>query len=509
MLAKCFGCAIVGIIGHTVDIEVHITKGLPALNVVGLPDISIKEARERVRSGIVNSGFEFPKQRITVNLAPADLRKEGSAFDLAIALGILGAAGIVDQDRLAQYIAYGELSLDGCSRGVEGSLLAADLASTQGFTGTIISSQNRSEAALIKTIQVIAIENLRQAVEFLNGVTSIDPAVAESRSSAKVQRTYDVDYAEVKGQHHAKRALEIAAAGGHHSLLVGPPGAGKSMLAQRLPTILPEMSEVEAIEVTKIRSVAGIRKLNSGLVLQRPFRSPHHTISYCGLAGGGANPRPGEISLSHHGVLFLDELPEFQRNVIESLRQPLESAMITITRASASITFPCRFMLVAAMNPCPCGFYGDRIKSCTCTLADIYRYRRKLSGPMLDRFDIRIEVPHLERHDLLDDRPSEDSNAIRDRVLSARERQARRYREVSANLMNSNVPYRSLRKKLLLKPEATTFLETLVERFRLSGRSFDRLLRVSATIADLADVGIIESDHIAEASQYRGEVLEG
>lgn len=501
MLAKSFGCAIVGINGYLVEVEVHIVKGLPALNLVGLPDTSLKEARERVRSGIINAGFDFPKKRITVNLAPAELRKEGSGFDLTIALGILAASDYVDIEMLRRYVCFGELSLYGHNRRVDGSLLVAELAARQKFAGLLVARDSADEAALIKGVEVIPVDDLREAADFLNRKVKIEPH--EELSTENPPGVYQVDFAEVRGQEHAKRALEVAAAGGHHCLMVGPPGAGKSMLAQRMPTIMPEMSRHEAIEVTKIHSIAGLGPKGRALMLERPLRSPHHTVSYVGLVGGGANPRPGEITLAHNGILFLDELPEFQRNAIESLRQPLESAEITITRAVSTMTFPCRFMLIAAMNPCPCGYLGDKIKSCNCTLGDIHRYQKKVSGPLLDRFDIRIEVPHLERAVLLGTGKAENSKDIKNRVLSARSRQEARYRVIGPDLLNSTIPAKELRKRMTIKPDANDFLEQIVDKFRLSGRSFDRLLRTSATIADLDESPAIRIEHLAEAIQYR------
>lgn len=507
MLARTYSVALAGLEGYLVESQVHIVSGLPALTVVGLPDASVKEARERVRSGLINSGFEFPKKRITVNLAPADIKKEGSAFDLAIGLGILAAAGSLDKERLAKYISFAELSLDGTCRALNGALLAAESAKKHGFEGMIVSTGNAREAAIIKGIDIIAIDSLAEAAAFLNSKIDISPTL-DCRDGDEGQRpVYEVDFIDVKGQSHAKRALEIAAAGGHNCLMVGSPGAGKSMLAKRLPTILPDLSRNEAIEVTKIHSVAGLTMDRASLVLTRPFRSPHHTISYSGLAGGGANPRPGEITLSHNGVLFLDELPEFARNVIELLRQPLESGEITITRAASSAKFPCRFMLVAAMNPCPCGFIKDPIRPCICSGSDIHRYQRKISGPLLDRFDIKIEVPRLKTQELFLKDGVEGSGQIKDRVCAARLRQHERFKTLGADLLNSTIAARDLRKYLFIKPDASKFLEQLTEKYSLSGRAFDRILRVSRTIADLGSSPYIQTSHLAEAVQYRNEFL--
>ncbi len=500
--STAFSGAVVGMDAIAVSVEVNIAVGLPAFLIVGLPDTAIQESRERVRAGLIASGLDFPLNRITVNLAPADVRKEGPSFDLPIALGILSAAGRIAPERLKGWLVAGELSLSGEVRAVRGVLSMALAGRNLGLQGVIVPSRNASEAALVDKIQVIPVTCVREAVDFLEGARKIEPVRLGARELIGRTSSRDVDYADVKGQHHAKRALEVAAAGGHNVLMIGPPGAGKTMLARRLPTVLPPLSVEEAIEVTKVYSVAGMLRASGGLVSERPFRAPHHTISQPGLVGGGPSPRPGEISLAHRGVLFLDELPEFGSAALQVLRQPLEDRLVTISRARSTLTYPADFTLLAAMNPCPCGHLGDTARPCSCSAAQIQSYRSRISGPLLDRLDIQVEVGRLPPKTLTAGKDGESSASIRKRVHEARAAQRRRFGP-GVVASNASMSPRQVRKFCEIGEEEKRFMEAAIETLALSGRAFDRVLKVGRTIADLAGRETIVLADLAEAMQYR------
>ncbi len=505
MLFKTLSAAVFGIDAYLLDVEVDVGSGrMGDFTVVGLPDIAVKESRERIKAALKNCGFDFPApQSVTVNLAPADIRKEGSAFDLPMALGILGCQGTFFGKPLSDYAFLGELSLDGSVRPVRGALSAALCAREQHIRSLVVPAANAAEAAVVDGVDVYAIKSLPQAVDLVNAPESFTPLRLDARALLAQAAQYSVDLRDVRGQQGAKRALEVACAGSHNIIFLGPPGAGKTMLAKRIPTILPPLSIEEAIETTRIHSVAGMLDEPRGLVGTRPFRSPHHTISDAGLIGGGAVPRPGEVSLAHNGVLFLDELPEFQRNVLEVMRQPLEEGMVTIARAALSVTFPARFMLAAAMNPCPCGFFGDSTHECHCTPPQIQRYVAKISGPLLDRIDIHIEVPSVKYKELRGEAVIEDSAAVRERVMQARERQVQRFTGEKHLYANAQMPPRLIRKHCAITADGEKLLESAVARLGLSARAHDRILKVARTIADLDASAGIESRHLGEAIQYR------
>jgi magnesium chelatase family protein len=502
MVSKVFSSSVYGINGIRVDVEVDISHGLPSFAIVGLPEPSVRESRERVRAAIKNTGFDFPSDRITINLAPADVRKEGSSFDLPIAIGMLTVMGAIKPETLANHLITGELSLDGRIKGIRGALPMTLLAAKEGFGRVIVPNENGREASVVEGIEVLGASHLLDIVRYLRGEGDLSRLMPEERKGSPERKDEGLDFADIKGQEQAKRALEIAAAGAHNLLMIGPPGSGKTMLARRIPTILPPLNYAEAIETTKIHSIAGLLTEERFLISEKPFRAPHHTISDAGLVGGGSLPRPGEISLAHNGVLFLDELPEFKRNTLDSLRQPLESGNIIISRATHAVTFPARFMLIAAMNPCPCGYYGDSRRACICSGAQIHRYRTKVSGPLLDRIDIQISVPPVTMRELSMEAEEESSALIRQRVRAARAIQAERYLGKSFHA-NGQMGARMVKKYCPVDGSAKSLLERAVERFGLSARAYHRILKVSRTIADLDGKVDIDESHVAEAVQYR------
>lgn len=498
MLATIHSAAVLGIEAYPVEIEVNAGWGQPAVIIVGLPDAAVKESRDRVKTAIENSGYKFVMGRTTINLAPADIKKEGPSFDLPIAVGLLAVSEQIRGDRLEEFALVGELALSGEVRSVNGVLPVALCAREQRRRGLIVPADNAAEAAVVSGLDVYPARHLREVAEFLTGTREWKPYREDVAALFAKQQHYDVDLQDVKGQEHAKRALEVAAAGGHNLLMVGPPGSGKTLLARRLPTILPPMRLEEAVETTKIHSIMGLLPRGEALVATRPFRAPHHSTSTAGLLGGTANVTPGEISLANHGVLFLDELPEFHRDVLEALRQPLEEGRVVVSRAAGTMTFPAEFMLVAAMNPCPCGFYGDRQRECRCSPGQITKYRNKISGPLFDRIDLHVEVPAVPYRQLSGDAGGESSATVRERVLHARELQYQR-----AGKLNARLSPRELKQHCRLDEPSQELLKMAMTELGLSARAHDRILKVSRTIADLEGSATIQAHHVSEAIQYR------
>ena len=503
MLVKVYGASMQGLQATAVTIEVNATRGVRFV-LVGLPDNAVKESHERILAAIENSGYTFPTRQITINLSPADIRKEGSGYDLPMAIGILATEDKVNTTQLANYMMVGELSLDGSLVPIRGALPVAIKAREMGFEGLFVPEGNIREAAVVNKLKVYGVRHIIQVINHLNGTELLEPTIIDTRGEFYArQYEFDYDFADVKGQEHVKRAMEVAAAGGHNMIMIGPPGSGKSMLAKRMPSILPPLSLQESLETTQIHSVAGTLPAGCSLMAQRPYRAPHHTISQVALVGGGTNPQPGEISLAHNGILFCDELPEFQRSVLEVLRQPLEDRIINISRAKYSTTFPCSFMFVASMNPCPCGYYNHPTKACVCTPGQIVRYLNKISGPLLDRIDLQIEITPLSFEEMSRTAPGETSAAIRERVIKARKIQEERFASEPGIHCNAQMNSRLMKQYAQPDEEGMNLLREAMNRLQLSARAYDRILRVSRTIADLAGSDHILSEHISEAIGYR------
>ena len=501
MLSKVNSCAVIGLDCEPVEVELDISPGLGGITVVGLPDTAVQESKERVRSAIKNSGFSYPTTRITINLAPADIKKEGPAYDLAIAIGMLSATDQIIA-KLEDSLFVGELALNGKLRHTNGILPIAIYAKQKGYKNLYVPKINEYEASLVEGINIISIENLLELVEHLNGVKIIAPAKTHDLDDFEEDNNFSVDFAYIKGQEHVKRALEIAASGSHNVLMSGPPGTGKTLLARAVPTILPKMTKEEALEVTKIYSIAGLLPNDKPLIKIRPFRTPHHSASAPSLVGGGQFPKPGEISLAHRGVLFLDELPEFPRSILENLRQPIEDGVVTIGRAQGTLTFPAKFSLIASMNPCPCGYLSDPDRDCSCSPTQIIKYQKKISGPLIDRIDLHIEVPRIKFDKLSNENLSESSKSIRERVEAARKRQTERFKNKKI-ISNSEMSSQDVKEFCKVDDQTLNLLKTAVNQFRLSARSYYKILKLARTIADLEEKEKIESSHVAEALQYR------